>query len=154
MMSDLINKINQDLIGVQKSRDEISTSTLRLLLSDIKNSQIAKGGELTDDEIVAEVVKNAKKRKESIDAFKTAGRGELVEKESAELKVLEKYLPEQLTEEEIEKIVDSVISESGAVETGDFSGVMGQVMAKVKGKADGRFVSETVKKKLELSNPT
>lgn len=147
-MTNLIDKINQELISAQKSRDEISTSTLRLLLSDIKNSQITKGGELTDNEVMNEITKSAKKRKESIDAFNAAGRAELVEKESAELKVLEKYLPKQLTEDEVEKIADSVIGESGVSDTRDFSKVMGQVMAKVKGKADGKLVSEIVKKKL------
>lgn len=148
-MDDLAHKISQDLVISLKAKDEIATSTLRLLLSDIKNAQIAKGKELSDEEIVDEIGKSAKKRKESIEAYKKGNREDLVEKEEAELKFLEKYLPKQLGEDEIRKIVDEVIAESGANGVADIGKVMGQVMGKLKRQADGGMVSNIVKNKLK-----
>ncbi|OGD86222.1 glutamyl-tRNA amidotransferase, partial [Candidatus Curtissbacteria bacterium RBG_13_35_7] len=123
-------------------------STLRLLISDVKNAEIAKGEELTDEETTEVVQKKAKKHKESIEAFKKAQRNELVDKEEAELRVIDKYLPKQMDKQEIEKVVDEVISESGVNSIYDMGKVMGQVMAKLKGKADGNLVSGIVKSKL------
>lgn len=151
-MEDILDKISQDLTDAQKSKDSVAVSTLRLLLSDVKNAQIAKGRELTDEEVINQTQKSAKKRKESIDAFQKAGRDDLVKKETQELEILEKYLPEKMSEDEIDKIVSEVIWESGASGTGDIGKVMGQVMAKISGKADGGLVSEIVKEKLSGSN--
>lgn len=147
-MENLLEIIQQDLVSAQKTKDEVAISTLRLLLSEIKNAQIAKGKELTTKEIAGVVQKNAKKHKESIEAYKKAQRSDLVEKEEAELKVLKKYLPEQISKAEIEKVVDEVISASGANGMQDMGKVMGQVMGKLKGQADGGLVSEVVKSKL------
>ena len=147
-MASLIEAINQDLVKFQKAKDEIAVSSLRLLISDVKNAQIAKGGELSDAEIVEVIAKKAKRHKESIEAYGKAGRQDLVGKEQAELAVISKYLPKQLTDVEIEKIVDEVLSQTEAANLGDLGKVMGQVMAKVGGQADGGRVSEIVKGKL------
>lgn len=147
-MASLIATINQDLVKSQKDKDEITVSALRLLLSEIHNAEIAKGGELTDEETVKVALKKAKQHKESIDAYEKGKRADLVEREKAELEVISKYLPKQLTDSEIAKIVDEVIGQSGAVSTGDFGKVIGQVMAKVGGQAEGSRVSEIVKAKL------
>ncbi len=147
-MAKLLEKISQDLVDAQKSRDEVTVSTLRLLIADVKNAQIAKGGELSDDEVLDQIQKSAKKRRESIDAYQKAQRDDLVSKEKAEFEVLAKYLPQQMSEEEIAKIVDEVVGKVGASTASDMGRVMGEVMAKVKGKADGNIVSQIVKSKL------
>lgn len=147
-MGSLIDKLNQDLVYAQKNGDKVSISTLRLLLSEIKNAQIAKGKELTDEEIIEVAAKSAKKSKESIEAYKKGNRDDLVEREETELEVLGKYLPKQMGKEEIGKIIDEVIRQTQAASIADMGKVIGQVMAKIKGKADGEVVSEITKKKL------
>lgn len=147
-MASLMDRINQDLVTAQKARDEVTVSTLRLLLADVKNAQIAKGEELDDQGVVSQIQKGAKKRKESIEAYGKADRGDLVDKEKAELEVLQKYLPEQLLEQDVAKIVDEVISQTGAVSAADMGKVMQQVMGMVSGKADGGLVLRIVKEKL------
>jgi len=144
----VISQINVDLVEAQKKRDEVVVSALRMLLAAVKNAEIAKGSELTDDEVLEQIAKSAKQHRESIDAYEKGGRGDLVEKEKAELGVISKFLPEQMNEEEIARIVDEVISATGAKGAGDLGRVMGQVMAKVKGKADGNVVSGVVRSKL------
>ncbi len=147
-MSAVFEQINKDLVEAQKKRDEIVVSTLRMLLAAVKNAEIAKGSELTDDEVLEQIAKSAKQHRESIDAYEKGGRGDLVQKEKAELSVLDKFLPEQLSEEEVGRIVDEVIGSTGAKGGGDMGRVMGLVMAKVKGQADGNVVSAVVKSKL------
>ena len=147
-MASLVDQISQDLVVAQKARDEMTVSTLRLLLSAVYNAKIAKGSELTDEETVKIALKKAKQHKESIDAYEKGQRADLVAKEKAELAVISKYLPKQLTDSEIAKIVDEVIAQSGATSAGDFGKVIGQVMAKVGSQAEGGRVSEIVKGKL------
>lgn len=144
----VLDLINADLLEAQKKRDEVVVSTLRMLLAAVKNAQIAKGGELTDEEVLEQIAKSAKQHGESIEAYEKGGRSDLVEREKAELSILVKFLPEQMSEEEIGKIVDDVISSTGATGAGDLGRVMGPVMAKVKGQADGNIVSRVVKSKL------
>ncbi len=144
----VLDLINADLVEAQKKRDEVVVSTLRMLLAAVKNAQIAKGGELADEEVLEQITKSAKQHRESIDAYEKGDRGDLVEKEKAELNVLAKFLPEQMSVEEIGRIVDEAISSTGAKGAGDMGRVMGQVMAAVKGKADGNVVSGVVKSKL------
>ncbi len=147
-MSKLAELIIQNLITAQKNRQEVAVSTLRFLMSSVKNAEIEKRSELTDDEIGAQIQKDDKRHKESIEAFKKAGRDDLVGKESAELEILQKYLPAQMSSFDVEKIVDDVIAASGASTVADMGKVMGQVMGKVGSGADGGLVSEMVKKKL------
>jgi len=144
----LLEQIQNDLKTALKEKNELQVSTLRLLLAEIHNRQIEKQAELTEEDIVAVLRKEAKKRQESIEAYEKGGRQELADKESKELLILSKYLPQEMGPQELEKIVKEVIAEVGAQGVGDFGKVMGGVMDKVKGQIDGAKVSEVVKKLL------
>ena len=144
----LLEQIQKDLKNAQLARDEIKTSTLRLLLSEIKNAEIAKGGELADPEIVSVVQREVKKRNEAVLAFRSGGREESAKKEELEAKILQSYLPTQLSTEELTKVVETTINELGAKSFTDMGRVIGAVMGEVKGQADGSAVSSLVKEKL------
>ncbi len=148
----LTDRIQEDLRKSQLERDEVKTSTLRLLLSEIKNAQIAKGGPpaggLTDEEVISVVQRETKKRKEAAAGFRSGGREDQALKEEDELKILESYLPSQLSNEELTKVVEDTINELGAKSMADMGKVMGVVMGKVKGQTDGNVVSGIVKEKL------
>lgn len=142
------DKIQAELNQALKEKNDLKVSTLRLLVAEIRNQEIAKQTEVTKEEIIGLVQKEVKKRKESIEAYQKGGRKELAEKEKKELGILNKYLPQQLSPKELEKTVQSVIKEVGASGPSDFGKVMGAVMGKVKGKVDGKVVSEAVKRAL------
>lgn len=148
----VLDQIRLDLNEALKARDEVKISTLRFVISKTDNARIAKGTELTDEEVNLEISKDAKRHKESIDAFEKADRGELVSKEKAELDILLKYLPEQMGEAEIGKLVDSAVQEVGARSLADLGKVMSVVMGRAKGQADGTSVSAIVKEKLSGSS--
>lgn len=141
-------QINSELVSSLKARDEVKTSTIRLVIASVNNKRIELGHELSDQEILDVIVKEAKKRKESIDAYQKAGRDDLVAKETRELAILAAYLPQQMSAEEIAKIVDEVIVQTGAASAADFGKVIGSVMGKVRGRADGNTVSVIVREKL------
>lgn len=147
-MAKLLEQINQELKQAMKDKEAELLSVLRMLISAIRNKEISlrdKGAvELSDEQIIEVVASEVKKRKDSIEAYLQGERQDLADKESAEIKILEKYLPEQLGDEELEKIIKEIIA-GGAT---DFGKVMGQAMAKVKGKADGNRVGALVKKLL------
>lgn len=143
-----IEKITQDLNEALKAKSETTVSTLRFLIAQVHNARIAKGEELSDEEILVEIAKDAKRHRESIEAFQKGGREDLVSREKAQLEVLERYLPQQLSSEELLKMVEEAIFEIGASGPGDMGRVMSAVMGKVKGQADGARVSELVKQKL------
>lgn len=142
------DKIKTDLKNAQLSKDEVKVSTLRLLLSEVKNQEIAKGGVLTDEEIISIIQKEVKKRKEAAAGFRSGGREDSALREESELVVLQTYLPAQMNSEELTKIVEAVINEMGATGVADMGKVIGAVMAKVKGQADGGTVSSLVKERL------
>ncbi|BAT71708.1 conserved hypothetical protein [Thermosulfidibacter takaii ABI70S6] len=144
----LKEKIMADMKEAMKAKNTVKVSTLRLLISEIKNKEIDKRGELTEDEILAVIQKAVKQRRESIEQYKNAGREDLVEKEQKELEILESYLPKPLSKEEIEAIIDEAIKETGAASMRDMGKVMKVVMPKVRGRADGKLVNELVKAKL------
>lgn len=149
-MADLLSKIKEDLKKAQKNKEETKVSILRMLLAEIKNEEIAlkKKEGLTDDEVLSVIQRNVKRHKDSIESFKKGKREDLVEKEEEELKILKNYLPEELSEEELEKIVSQKIEELKASGPSDFGKVMGAVMAEVKGRAEGKKVAQIVKEKL------
>ncbi|MBT4314884.1 MAG: GatB/YqeY domain-containing protein [Candidatus Magasanikbacteria bacterium] len=126
----------------QKSKDELRLSVLRMLWSEIKNIEIDKKKELDDKEIQQIAARQIKQLKDANKDFSSAGRDDLVSKNEAEIKILEEYLPEQMGDEELTKIIESVISETGANEPGDIGKVMGAVMKKAQGQADGNKVRE------------
>lgn len=147
----VLEKVQSDLKEALKAGDGTRVSTLRFLLSQIHNREIelhGQGKDLTDEEVVGVIQKQAKERRESIEAFRQGGRDELVRKEEGELEILSKYLPQQLDPDELEKIIQETINQTGATGPGDFGKVMGAVMAKVKGQADGTAVSAAVRKLL------
>ncbi len=143
-----LDQLNKELVEALKAGDKVKTSTLRLAIAAVGNKRIEVGHDLGEDEIIEVIGKEAKKRKESIEAYEKAGRDELVNKEKLELEILNKYLPSQLSEGDISTIIDEVMSEISAKGTDDFGKVIGAVMARVKGKADGKVVSSLVRAKL------
>ncbi len=147
----MIDKIIKDLQEAQKAKDALKVSTLRLLLGEIKNFEIAKQGtsyKANNQEIASVISRQVKQRKESIEQFKSGGRKDLVEKETKELKILENYLPQQLSEEEIQKLADAKIKETGATSISDMGKVMAALSGELKGKADMSVVSSLVKRLL------
>jgi uncharacterized protein YqeY len=145
----LLEQIRSGLKIAQKQKDELRVGTLRLLLSEIHNRQIQKQAELTDEEVVSVIRQQVKQRQEAIEAYQKGKREDLVRKEREELEILSKYLPQQMSPQQLEKIVKEVISEMGARGVGDFGKVMGAVMGKVKGRAEGAVVAEIVKANLQ-----
>ncbi len=144
----LKERLKADMKEAMKAKDKIKLSTIRMINSLIKNAEIEKRGELTDEEIIQLLMKYAKQRKESIEMYEKGGRQDLVEKEKAELAVVESYLPKQMSEEEIREIVKQTIEEVGASSIKDMGKVMKAVMPKVKGRADGSVVNRIVKELL------
>lgn len=147
----LKQKLQEELKQSMLARNELKTSVLRMLLSSLSYYEINKGGagyEASDEDVLAVIQKEAKQRRDSIEQFKAAKRDDLVDKESKELEILQIYLPSQMTEEEIRKIVEETITETGVTSMREIGKVMGALMPKVKGKADGGLVSKIVKEKL------
>jgi uncharacterized protein len=145
----LLKRIEEEMIKALKSGDSLAVNTLRGLKSEIRYAQIElKTRESTDDQIIAVISSAAKKRRDSIEQFKAAGRQDLVDKESKELDIILTYLPQQMSADEIETIVKEVIAEVGAAGPSDLGKVMKVLMPKTRGKADGKLVSETVNRLL------
>ena len=147
----LKQQLREELKQSMLARDAARTSTLRMLISALGYYEIQKGGanyEATDEDVLSVIQKEAKQHKDSIQQFKDAGRDELVAKEEAELKILEAYLPEQMGEEEIRKLVIEAVAQTGASSPSDMGKVMGALMPKTKGKADGGLVSKVVREEL------
>lgn len=144
----LAEQINQDFLTAYKSHDEAKSSLLKLLKSSLQNAQIAKQGELQDEEVIKLIQKEVKLRQEAIVQYKKGGRDDLAAKDEAEIVILKTYLPSELSDEELEKLVAEVISSVGGQSQADFGRVMGAVMPKIAGRATGNVVSSTVKKLL------
>ncbi len=141
----LREKIDSDVKEALKSGAKDKLSTLRMLNAALKNKQIDKRRPLSDDEVVETVRSLIKQRKDSIEQFAKGGRQDLVDKETAEAAVLEGYLPQQLTREEIEAMVRNAIAQSGAQGAKDMGKVMKALIPAIGGRADGKLVSELVK---------
>jgi hypothetical protein len=145
----LREQIVSDLTASMKAQDASRTSTLRMVKAAIMNRRIEKGAELDDDEVQKLLRSLVKQRRDSIEQYEKAGRQELVDKEKAEIDVIEAYLPQAASAEEIEQAVVAAIAETGASSMKDMGKVMKAAQAALAGKnADGRVVSETVKSKL------
>ncbi len=147
-MMDLKEKISVDLKNSMKSGDAKIRQVLRMLNSDIKNFEIDKKTEATDDEILGIIKKNVKSRKDSIEQYTKGNRQDLAEKENEELLILEKYMPVQMTEDEIRKIVQTVIQKLEEINPSDFGKIIGMSVKETKGMADGNIVSRIVKEEL------
>ena len=142
------DKISDDTKAAMKGGDKVALGVLRMLNSDIKYKRIEFGRDLTDDDYVAILSTAAKQRRDAIDSFAKGGRDDLVAKEKAELEIVNKYLPQQLSDAELEEIVAEVIAENNASTPADKGLVMKNLMPRVKGKVDGRKVNEIVTAKL------
>ncbi len=143
----LKEQINQDLKEALKSKDETKVSTLRLLVAAFNNMEIEKRtqGDVEEKDYQVMVKREAKKRQEAIEAYKTAGRAESQQKEEAELEILSKYLPEKMSEDEVKKIVEEVVAEKG---TDNVGMIIGEVVKRSDGRADGGVVSKLVRERL------
>jgi uncharacterized protein len=151
-MSALKDRLRADLTTAIKARDEVRSSTLRMVLSAITNAEVAgkEARELTDDDIIGVLSTEAKKRREAATAFADGGRAEMAEKEVAEAAVIADYLPAQLTEQEIADLVTAAVAQVGAAGEGmkAMGKVMGVVTPQVKGRADGGAVAAEVRRQL------
>jgi hypothetical protein len=147
----LKNSIQETLKEALKRQRRAEVATLRLLLSEIKNAEIAQQKPADDNKVLDVVAKEVKRRRESIEAFKQGNRSDLVAQEEAELAVLMSYLPEQMSREKIMAAARQVIDAAGAKGPSDRGRVMSQLMPQLKGKADGRAVSEIVSELLAAS---
>jgi len=144
----LQESINAALKEAMRSKDQAAITSLRLLLTAMKVREKEVCRALRDDEILAAVSSQIKQRREAIEQFRKGGREDLVQAEENELRVLQSYLPAQLSEEDLAKAVDEIIAEVGAVSARDMGKVMRAAMAKLAGRADGRTVNALVKAKL------
>ena len=130
----LLNDLTADMVSAMKNRDKETLATVRMLKAAVQNEQIEQGHDLTSDEEIAVMAREYKQRKESLEEFEQAGRQDLVDKTKAEMKVVEKYMPQQLSADDVKKIVDETIKAVNASSMKDFGKVMGAVMPKVKGR--------------------
>ena len=144
----LIAEIKEQLADAMREGDTARRDALRLILSSLQGAQKELQRELHEDEELQVLQRERKKRVEAADAFRAGGRDEQAEKEEAELDVLEEFMPDPLSEEEVEEIVDDVIAEVGATSMRDIGRVMADVMPQVAGRADGSAVSQLVREKL------
>ena len=145
----LKQKLQEDLKSSMKNKDAIKKSVITLIRSSIKQYEVDNRVELQDDEIVDLIAKQLKQTRDSREEFAKAGRDDLVSKAEAEIEVLKEYLPQQLSEEELNEIVIYTISEVGATSMKDMKKIMTSIMPKVKGRADGKLINELVKKNLQ-----
>lgn len=147
----LKQQLQEELKQSMLAKEELKKSVLRMLLSAITYFEIQKGGagyEANDEDVLSVVDKQVKQRKDSIEQFEKAGRHDLADKEKQEMALLEKYLPEQMSEDDIRSLVKEAISQTGATSPQDMGKVMGALMPNTKGKADGSVVSRIVKEML------
>jgi uncharacterized protein YqeY len=151
-MSELKDRLRADLTTAMKARDEVRSSTIRMVLTAITNAEVAgkEARQLSDDEVVGVLSSEAKKRREAAEAFADAGRAESAEKERAEAEVITEYLPAQLGPDEIAALVSEVVESTGARAEGmrAMGKVMGALQPRVRGRADGSAVAAEVRKQL------
>jgi uncharacterized protein len=145
----LKDQIISDMTAAMKAQDAARTSTLRMVKAAIMNREKEGGGELTDEDVQKLLRSQLKQRRDSVEQYEKANRPDLADKEQAEIAIIEAYLPQAASQEEVDQAVTAAISETGASSMKDMGGVMKAAMARLAGKsADGKMVSETVKAKL------
>ena len=140
--------LDSDLKEAMRNKEALKRTVLRTKLSEIRNAEINSQTTLDDEGIISVLTKQVQQRKDSVEAYEAANRQDLVAKESEEINIISVYLPEQLPQEEIEQIIDSAISQSGASSLDDMGKIMGLVMPQVRGRADGKIVNTIVTSKL------
>jgi uncharacterized protein YqeY len=144
----LQTRIESAMRDAMRARDQRRTSTLRMAMAAAHNRRIELGRDLTDEDVVEVLGKQVKQRRESIEQFRAGGREEMAANEEAEAQILAEFLPEQLSEDELAAMVDQAVAETGAAGPGDMGKVMGFLMPRTKGRADGKAVSELVRRRL------
>ena len=145
----LEDQLQKDYIQAMKDRDAVKSSTVNFLRAQLKNVRIEKRSEaLEDKDVVAVIKKQIKQRQDSIEQYEKGGRKDLADKETAEMAILKTYLPEELSGEVLQQLVDQAVAETGAQSMKDMGNVIKSVAAKAQGKADNRVISELVKKAL------
>jgi uncharacterized protein YqeY len=145
----LSERLNEDMKQAMKSQDKFKLSTIRMVRATIKNLEIDLKRTLNDNEVLDILSREIKQRKDALQEFEKAGRNDLADKVKAEADLLTVYLPKQLNEEEIKVIVQQTIQETGASSKADIGKVMGALMPKVKGLADGKLVNQAVQQLLQ-----
>ena len=144
----LSERIESAMRDAMRARDEQRTATLRMAMAAAHNQKIARGRDLTDDEVVDVLTKQVKQRRESIEMYRAGGREDRAAAEEAEAVILAEFLPDQLDEAEIEALARAAIAETGATGPADLGRVMGALSPRTKGRADGRLVSDVVRRVL------
>ncbi|HET6381030.1 MAG TPA: GatB/YqeY domain-containing protein [candidate division Zixibacteria bacterium] len=144
----LRQRLESAMRDAMRARDQRRVSTLRMAMAAAHNRQIELGRELTDDEVIEVLGRQLKQRRESIEQFRAGGREELAAAEEAEAAILAEFLPEQLSPDELRDLVRAAVAETGASGPADMGRVMGALMPKVRGRADGKAVSEEVRRQL------
>ena len=142
--ANLKQKLADDLKQAMRSGDTLKRSAIRMLMAAINNAEIARQAKLEDSDIYGVIAREVRQRHESIEAFKKGNRQDLVDKEEAELVMLQGYLPQQMSREEVVEAAKKVIAEVGAEGPGDKGKVMSRIIAQLKGRADGREINEVV----------
>jgi len=148
---ELKTRLGEDLKAALRSGDKLRTSVIRLLTALIKNREVEKRGPLTDAEVLQAIMTSCKQRQESMDQYRQGGRQDLVDKEAAELAILQSYLPKPLTSEELQAMVLEAIREVQATSPREMGKVMAILMPKITGRADGRVVNTLVREALSKS---
>lgn len=146
---DLREAFYSDYKTALKAGEKLKVSTLRLVLAECKNAEIAKKAPLSQEEVIAVLSREARKRREAIGEFTRGGRTDLVDKESIELSIIEAYLPDKVSEEEIRRMAEEVVRELGASSQKDLGKVMSELMPRLKGRADGGQVNLMVRQMLQ-----
>ncbi len=141
----LRDDLNTDMKAALKAGDKLKLSTIRMLISAVKNKEIDAKRELADEEVHSVVATLVRQRQDSVEQYTQGGRIELAEKEAAEIEILKAYMPAQMSADEVRAVVDRIIAETGAEGMKDMGRVMKAVMAELKGSADGRVINEAVK---------
>ena len=144
----LSDRIESAMRDAMRARDERRTVTLRMAMAAAHNLKIARGRDLTDEEVIDVIGKQVKQRRESIAMYRDAGHEERAVAEEAEAAILAEFLPQQLTENEVESLARAAIADTGATSSGDLGRVMGRLSPQTRGRADGRLVSEVVRRLL------
>ena len=144
----LSGRIESAMHDAMRARDEQRTQTLRMAMAAAHNQKIARGRDLTDEEVVEVLSRQVKQRRESIAMYRDAGRDERADAEEAEAAILQEFLPQQMTDDEIEALAREAIAETGAAGPADVGRVMGRLAPRTKGRADGRVVSDVVRRLL------
>ena len=144
----LNDRLTQELKEAMKQRNQVRLDVIRMIRSQLKYMQIQKGADFSSEDEILVLQREAKKRREAIEAYEKGNAIKQLEKEKAELEIIQEYLPKALTAEELTSIIDRIIGETGAASPKDIGKVMQPVMAEVRGKADGKLVQEIVRTKL------